>query len=128
MVDVLWTQVCDGWDDEKRHHAFIQYCLEHQVLGEAARRYRAVSDGEAAPNSGEVPPTGSYRSAKLQGDEARKRLAAIAILAMSSIDEHRTDGGARTPNLILRVAAVVLFLAAVVALVLVFATVYGSDL
>jgi len=127
MVDVLWTQVCDGWDDDKRHQAFIQYCREHELLGEAARRYRDISDGVTAPASSDEPPEGPYRSAKPQRDEAKKRLAAIALLAMAAIDDHRSIDVERSPRLILRVVAVVLFLASLIALSLVLAAVYGGD-
>ena len=125
-VDVLWTQVCDGWDDDKRHQAFIQYCRDNQLLGEAARRYREICDGPEGAAGDEEPAEGPPTPNRRQ-DAARKRLAAIAFIAMSTIDEHRSDGVHRSPRMILRVAAVVLFIAALIALALVLWAVYGHE-
>jgi hypothetical protein len=38
--DELWRAVCEVWQDEQRHDAFVKYCSQSNLLGIAGRLYR----------------------------------------------------------------------------------------
>lgn len=47
LLDALWARVMEAWDDDKPHHAVLEYAIAQQKLPEVAARYRAVKDGDA---------------------------------------------------------------------------------
>jgi hypothetical protein len=73
----LWQKVCEDFSATPAHEAFLRFCHEEGELPYAASCYRGRKD--ALP----------------EGDPEReaidKRLAAIAILAMSQLDLHRSE-------------------------------------
>ncbi len=84
VIEALWAKVLHAWNEDDRHKAFLAYCREANVLDEAARRYRGVVDGsergiEATPEVVE---------------EAKKRLSAVAVVAVATLQADRTEPGA----------------------------------
>lgn len=67
VLDALWTGVVNSWDDDDRHHRFLDHARLVGALPEAARRY------------------GSLREDPERGEQAKKRLAAIALLATNEL-------------------------------------------
>ena len=53
ILEALWARVVEAWDDDKPHHALLEYALRAQKLPEVAGRYRALkdSDPERAPRA-----------------------------------------------------------------------------
>jgi hypothetical protein len=47
ILDSLWSRVLEAWDDDKPHHALLEYAIREQKLPDVAARYRAVKDGDA---------------------------------------------------------------------------------
>ena len=39
ILDALWARVLEAWDDDKPHHALLEYALRAQKLPEVAGRY-----------------------------------------------------------------------------------------
>lgn len=72
-LDALWKHVLDHWDDEASHRAFLDYCQSQEVLAEAAVRYRGM------------------KGDRDRGVVAEKRLAAVAMLAMSKLEVGRAE-------------------------------------
>ena len=72
LLEALWKNVVDHWDDEAAHRKFIEHCAESDKLVEAAVRYRGMA-GDAA-----------------RGEQANKRLAGISVLAMAKLEGMRT--------------------------------------
>ncbi len=80
LFEALWKKVIDDWDNDTAHGAFLQHCQDHGQLAEAAARYRGMSgDRERGPS-------------------AEKRLQAVAMLAMTNLETHRTARTSRTPT------------------------------
>ena len=46
-LDALWNRVMQAWDDDKPHHALLEYALRAQKLPDVAGRYRAVKEKDA---------------------------------------------------------------------------------
>lgn len=72
-LDALWKQVLDDWDDDSTHQAFLQHCQRERALDEAAVRYRGMK--------------GDHE----RGAGADKRLAAVLMLALSSLEVTRAE-------------------------------------
>ncbi len=127
-IDVLWNQVLERWDEEKRHQAFLQYCVERRALAEAARRYRVVAEipplteASAREEKDESP----YRAAAGNKEDAQRRLASIALLAVGALDAERTTPSASRIHAGLRVFAALFLIAALVGLGWMFAVSYGG--
>lgn len=104
MTDALWKRVCADFESDKAHQAFLNHCREADALAEAARLYR---DHKHTLNEDQVG----------EREAVDKRLAAIAILAMSQLDERRSQPRDTTRGKkILTVVAAVLAVASVIAL------------
>jgi hypothetical protein len=67
-LEALWKNVLDNWDKDAAHHAFLEHCQNHDVLDEAAVRYRGM------------------KGDRDRGPGAEKRLGAVLILAMSKLE------------------------------------------
>lgn len=92
-VDVLWAHVLAGWDDDKRHQAFVTYCIENSLLAQAAHRYRRIAEPDVAASGDDAALTSAetpYRVQAGRKEDARKRLQGIALLAMSNLDAAKT--------------------------------------
>ena len=81
--DTLWRHTQDHWADDKAHAAFLQYAKQHNLLPEAAARYRGM--------------TADHTRAEL----AEKKLAAIAVIAIAKLEAQRTPPPAPTNRLML---------------------------
>ena len=83
--EALWKSVLDHWDEDHTHRAFLDYCGATDQLAAAAARYRGMKGDRD-------------RSAV-----AEKRLAGIAIVALSKLEATRSPAPRRrsTGNLIL---------------------------
>lgn len=98
-LEALWKRVLDGWDDERRHSAFLDYCQKSECLVDAAVRYRGMA--------------GDRERAQV----AEKKLKAVALLAMTRLEvvrhaERRAPGRAGSYVLILFFVAATLGLLA----------------
>lgn len=80
VLEGLWKQVHDDWDNDRAHEAFLQHCHESSQLGEAAARYRPFRDDE------------------IRGPRAKKRLEAIALLATHVLLSQRKEPGRKLPK------------------------------
>lgn len=72
MLDVLWHQLLSHWDDAPAHAAFVSAAQESGRLADAAMRYRGMSGDRE------------------RGRVAETQLAAITVLALSSLELART--------------------------------------
>ncbi len=77
VLDALWSGVVNGWEDEVRHTKFLDHARAVGALPEAARRY------------------GRLREDPERGDLAKKRLAAIALVATNELYATRTTRAPR---------------------------------
>jgi hypothetical protein len=91
--EALWRHTLDHWQDEKAHTAFLQYAEQHNLLAEAAARYRGM--------------TGDHTRAEL----AEKKLAAVAVLAIAKLESQRSERAAPTNRLVLIAVGLVAFTA-----------------
>jgi hypothetical protein len=90
VLDALWTGVVNGWDDDVRHAKFLDHAHATGFLMEAARRY------------------GSLREDEERGAEAKKRLAAIALLATNELYATKTPAPTKkVPTWLVAVATTV---------------------
>ncbi len=44
VLDTLWQRVLEAWDDDKPHHALLEYAIQAQKLPDVAGRYRQIKD------------------------------------------------------------------------------------
>ena len=72
-LEALWKHVLDHWDNDAAHHAFLDHCQSHDVLDEAAVRYRGM------------------KGDRDRGPGADKRLKAVLMLAMSKLEVTRAE-------------------------------------
>ncbi len=72
-LEALWKNALENWDKDAAHHAFLEYCERHQVLDEAAVRYRGMK--------------GDHE----RGAGAEKRMKAVLMLAMSKLESRRAE-------------------------------------
>ena len=74
VFDALWTGVINDWDNEERHHRFLDHARQDgAALLEAAARYRKLKDDEE------------------RGPVAEKRLAAIVFLATQEMLAQKSE-------------------------------------
>lgn len=99
-VEILWKQVLEAWDEEKRHQAFLGYCHERGQLADAARCYRSLVDEN---------DSGPYRLTEGQREDAKKRLAGIMVMAFATIDAQPRANPLRTRRWLNITALVVFF-------------------
>ncbi len=96
VTEALWQKARADFAADEPQRAFIEHCRQSGRLPEAARRYREEKERAGA------------EAAEL----IHKRLAAIAILAMSELDAgKRSPAPRRSPPALILFAAVVLALA-----------------
>jgi hypothetical protein len=90
VLDALWTGVINGWDDDDRHRKFLDHAREVGALLEAARRY------------------GSLRDDPERSPLAKKRLAAISLLATNELYATRTSRPTRkVPGWLVALAVII---------------------
>lgn len=110
ILEGLWKNVLDAWDDDAVHGKLVGYAQENRRLGEAAALYRRAAEAEGAP----------YRLNPTQVADAKKRMNGIVMLAVMDLEAAKTEKGAPKGLLWIRVFAVVLFVGAVILLVFLF--------
>jgi CHASE2 domain-containing sensor protein len=98
VLDALWKKVLADFDDGRAHAAFIEHCRATNRLLEAAVRYRGMAGDHA------------------RGPQAERHLAAIAALAMASLETTRTPERHDFVVLAVRLLLIVLFVAGTAAL------------
>lgn len=89
----LWEQVLSRWDEAALHDAALDLARHSELLPDLAARYRKVKDDEAAPEA--------------QRELAKKRLGAIALVAMQALDGARTAPKPGLPRWVTVVVAIV---------------------
>jgi hypothetical protein len=72
-LDALWKHVLDHWDDDRAHGVFLEHCQRKDQLLDAAVLYRGMS------------------ADRVRGPSAKKRMHAVALLAMAALDARRTS-------------------------------------
>ena len=103
-LETHWQRVLDEWDDDKVHGAFLSYCQATRSLGEAARRYRGLAD-----------PASPFRDRAERMEAARKRLGAVATLAVLDMQSSKTEVSQPRWIWALRAAAIVIAIVALYA-------------
>jgi hypothetical protein len=83
-LDELWSDVLGHWSEDGRHQAFIEHCRVTGQLREAARCYGDVAKQHAP-----------YRDDAGREEVARKRLRAIAAIAMVDLESSTRERTAR---------------------------------
>ena len=102
LFEALWGRVLAAWDDEKTHHAILDYALQRECLAELAGRYRSLADDAE------------------KGELAKKKLSGVVIAATNMLDSMKTPRNSGIPlNITLTAAAIAFMLVGWVA-VLVF--------
>lgn len=86
VFDALWSGVINDWENEARHHKFLEQARLDGALLEAAARYRPLRDD---PERGAV---------------AKKRLEAIAFLATQELLAHKTEPRKGPPRWVVALA------------------------
>jgi hypothetical protein len=79
VLEALWKNVLDRWDNDAAHHAFLNHCQQHEALDDAATRYRGM------------------KGDRERGPIAEKRLKAVLMLAMSKLESTRSDRADSSP-------------------------------
>jgi len=97
VLEALWKKVVASWDDEDPHTRFLEHCRATGQLLEAAVRYRGMAGDHA------------------RGPSAEKRLRAIAIVAMASLETERAPRREASADWA-RILLIALFLAGSLAL------------
>ena len=97
ILEALWSKVLEDFSSDKAHQAFLTHCKEADMLPEAAKRYREHKNTLNEDQEDER-------------ESVAKRLNAVALLAMSQLDDRRT---ARPPT---RGRQLVVALAALIAI------------
>lgn len=102
-LDELWQRVLASFGDDAAHTAFLDHARLTGQLGEAAARYRDQVKGADA-----------YRDEPGRAEIARKRLAAVAILAMADMEASRSNPAPASLQSAVRWAASLLMFAFVI--------------
>jgi hypothetical protein len=79
VLEALWKNVLERWENDAAHHAFLDHCQRHDALDDAATRYRGM------------------KGDRERGPIAEKRLKAVLMLAMSKLEATRSDRAASSP-------------------------------
>jgi hypothetical protein len=72
-LEALWKHALDNWENDAAHRAFLEHCQNHEVLDEAAVRYRGM------------------KGDRDRGPGAEKRLKTILALALSKLEVQRAE-------------------------------------
>lgn len=78
VLEALWKRAVDQWHEDAPHHAFLEHCQNTDQLAEAAARYSGMA--------------GDHE----RGESAKKRLAAITVLALAKIESLRASAPAES--------------------------------
>ncbi len=86
VLDALWTGVVNDWADDARHHKLLDHARATGALLEVARRYGLLRDDPE------------------RGETAKKRLAAIALIATNELYATKTTPAKKTPGWVVGLA------------------------
>lgn len=92
VFDALWQRVLEAWDDDKPHHALLEFALKHEKLPELAGRYRSLSDDPE------------------KGPRAKKRVDAIVLAATQMLMSMKSAPPQKSPAWLTFVAGVAMIL------------------
>ncbi|PKN39581.1 MAG: hypothetical protein CVU63_15260 [Deltaproteobacteria bacterium HGW-Deltaproteobacteria-20] len=73
VLDVLWRNVLEDWDNPKAHDGFLQMAWERGELGSAAGKYRAALEDPA------------------RQELAQAKMKAAALLAMQEMEGSKSS-------------------------------------
>ncbi len=93
VTEALWGKVLEDFAADKSHEAFLLHCQQCDLLSEAARRYSAY---KSTLNEDQTD----------ERDAIDRRLGAVALLAMSQLDDLRTPPAVVGRKVLTAVAAV----------------------
>lgn len=79
VLEALWSRVLEAWEDDKPHHAALDYALKAQKLPELAGRYRALKDDPE------------------KGARAQKKIDGIIVAATQMMMATKTPPRTKTP-------------------------------
>lgn len=79
VFDTLWNRVLEAWDDDKPHHAILDYALKSQRLPDLAGRYRALKDDPE------------------KGARAQKKIDGIVVAATQMMMAMKSPARTKTP-------------------------------
>ena len=82
-LEALWVTVQQNWQDRGAHDRFLAACHAHSMLGFAAQRYAGMLT-DAGRAAAQLPDSPELRAL------VDKRLAAISLLALQSMESDRT--------------------------------------
>lgn len=88
-LDALWQRVLEDWDNASAHEALVQLAYDTEQLGRVAGFYKSQIEDEA------------------RGEIARKKLGAVAMLAMQLMESSKTEPAKKAPRWLLVAAAAV---------------------
>lgn len=97
VLEALWKNVTDRWDDDRAHQAFVEHCQGTDQLVEAAVRYRGM------------------KGDRERGPAADRRLQGVALVAMAKLEAAHTAARPR-PRRTASLVLIVFFLAATIGL------------
>ena len=103
VSEALWNKVEEAFEQDEPHAVYLAHCHKTDQLPEAARRYRALKEGL---------PQDDPKRAKID-----KRLAAVAFMAMASLDEKRTAAPNPRARTLFTVLAALIMAAAMIGLI-----------
>jgi hypothetical protein len=100
IAEALWAKVVDDLSEDAAYATYLQHCQDAELLPDAAQRFQQIK-------------------AELDDDDAQrelidKRLAGIALVALSKLDGQRIDPKPATVKQFLTFIIVLLALSAVV--------------
>jgi hypothetical protein len=78
-LEMLWHHTLEGWSDEARHAALLEYALRTGALPEIAGRYRSLLDDPE------------------KGPRAKERIDAIVSAATTLLFSNKTPAPGKVP-------------------------------
>lgn len=80
IFDTLWSRVLEAWEDDKPHHAILDYALKSQKLPDLAGKYRSLKDDPE------------------KGVRAQKKIDGIVVAATQMMMAMKTPARTKTPT------------------------------
>lgn len=75
----LWNDVREGWDEDKRHHALLDYAMKNERMPDLAGHYKSLT----------LDPD--------KGERAKKKLDGVVIAATHMLISMKTPARTKTP-------------------------------
>jgi hypothetical protein len=98
VFESLWGRVLEAWDEDKPHHAILEYALRSERLPDLAGRYRALKEDAA------------------KGERAKKQIDALVNAATQMMLAMKTPARVKPPaSLTLTAFAIAAFIVALLA-------------